>query len=113
MSKILIDDRDQKFVLFEQLKIGKFSESKLYSDFYSETYTMVINEAQKLAQNAMMPVNAEGDSEGCTLKDVKFSVPKSFHPRPILLKIRVRQRMFIIKEQMPCKWLPHPGSGID
>ena len=62
---------------------------------------------------AMMPVNAEGDSEGCTSKDVKFSVPKSFHPRPSLLKIRVRERMFIIKEQMPCKWLPHPVSGID
>jgi len=79
MSNTLIDDRDQKFILFEQLEIGKFSESELYSDFDSETYIMVLNEAQKLAQNAMMPVYAEGDLEGCTLKDGKVSVPKSFH----------------------------------
>jgi alkylation response protein AidB-like acyl-CoA dehydrogenase len=79
MSKILIDDRDQKFVLFEQLEIGKFAESKLYSDFDTDTYNMVINEAQKLAQNAMMPANAEGDSEGCALKDGEVSVPSSFH----------------------------------
>jgi len=79
MSNTLIDDRDQKFILFEQLDIGKFSESELYSDFDSEICTMVLNEAQKLAQNAMMPVYAEGDTEGCTLKAGKVSVPKSFH----------------------------------
>jgi alkylation response protein AidB-like acyl-CoA dehydrogenase len=79
MSRLLIDDRDQKFVLFEQLEIEELSESTLYSEFDSETYNMVLNEAQKLAQNEMMPVNAEGDSEGCTLKDGKVSVPKSFH----------------------------------
>ena len=41
MAKLLIDDRDQKFVLFEQLKIGKLSESKLYADFDEEVYAMV------------------------------------------------------------------------
>jgi alkylation response protein AidB-like acyl-CoA dehydrogenase len=79
MSKLLIDDRDQRFVLFEQLKIEELSESTLYSEFDSETYNMVLNEAQKLAQNEMMPVNAECDSEGCILRDGKVSVPKSFH----------------------------------
>ncbi len=79
MSRLLIDDRDQKFVLFEQLEIQKLSESTLYAEFDFETYNMVLNEAQKLAQNEMMPVNAECDSEGCTLKNGKVSVPKSFH----------------------------------
>ncbi|MDB9823199.1 acyl-CoA dehydrogenase, partial [Deltaproteobacteria bacterium] len=49
------------------------------ADFDAETYNMVLNEAQKLAQKAMMPVNADGDSEGCTLKDGNVSIPKSFH----------------------------------
>lgn len=39
MAKLLIDDRDQKFVLFKQLEIGKLSESKLYADFDEEVYT--------------------------------------------------------------------------
>ena len=79
MSKILIDDRDQKFVLFEQLEIGKFSESEIYSEFDAELYTMVLDEAQKLALNAMMPANSIGDSEGCVLKDGNVTIPKIFH----------------------------------
>lgn len=79
MSKILIDDRDQKFVLFEQLEIGKLSESELYSDFDTELYSMVLDEAQKLALNAMMPANSIGDTEGCVLKDGKVTIPKVFH----------------------------------
>jgi alkylation response protein AidB-like acyl-CoA dehydrogenase len=79
MAKLLIDDRDQKFVLFEQLEIGKLSESKLYSDFDDEVYAMVLGEAQKLALKAMMPANSIGDSEGCVLKDGKITIPKVFH----------------------------------
>ena len=79
MSSMLIDERDQKFVLFEQLEIDRLSESEIYSDFDAEMYNMVLNEAQKLAEKAMMPVNAEGDNEGCSLKDGNVSVPKSFH----------------------------------
>ena len=79
MAKLLIDDRDQRFVLFEQLGIGKLSESKLYSDFDEEVYAMVLGEAQKLATKAMMPTNSIGDSEGCVLKDGNVSVPECFH----------------------------------
>jgi alkylation response protein AidB-like acyl-CoA dehydrogenase len=79
MAKLLIDDRDQKFVLFEQLEIGKLSESELYSEFDTELYAMVLDEAQKLAFNAMMPANSIGDTEGCVLKDGKVTIPKVFH----------------------------------
>jgi alkylation response protein AidB-like acyl-CoA dehydrogenase len=79
MAKLLIDDRDQKFVLFEQLDIGKLSESELYSEFDTDVYTMVLDEANKLATNAMMPANSIGDTEGCVLKDGNVSVPKVFH----------------------------------
>jgi alkylation response protein AidB-like acyl-CoA dehydrogenase len=78
MAKLLIDDRDQKFVLFEQLEIGKLSESALYSEFDTDVYSMVLDEAQKLATNAMMPANSIGDTEGCVLKDGNVSVPKVF-----------------------------------
>jgi alkylation response protein AidB-like acyl-CoA dehydrogenase len=79
MAKLLIDDRDQKFVLFEQLEIGKLSESDLYSEFDNDVYGMVLDEAQKLATNAMMPANSIGDAEGCVLKDGNVTVPKVFH----------------------------------
>lgn len=79
MANLLIDDRDQRFVLFEQLEIGKLSESKLYSDFDEDVYKMVLGEAQKLATKAVAPTNSTTDSEGCVFKDGKVSVPACFH----------------------------------
>ena len=79
MADILVDERDQRFVLFEQFQIDKFSESEIYSDFDTETYHTVLSQAKKLATVVMMPTNKEGDTEGCLLRDGKVSVPKSFH----------------------------------
>lgn len=79
MADLLVDERDQKFVLFEQFDLGAFSESEIYAEFDSEIYTMVLNEAKKLAENAMMPTNADSDEEGTRFKDGKVSVPASFH----------------------------------
>jgi len=79
MADLLVDERDQKFVLFEQFEIGTFSESEIYAEFDSEIYTMVLNEAKKLAENVTMPTNSEGDTEGARFQDGKVSVPKSFH----------------------------------
>ena len=79
MADILVDEKDQKFILFEQFQIDKFSESEIYSEFDSETYNTVLNQAKKLATSAMMPTNAASDTEGCLFRDGKVSVPKSFH----------------------------------
>ena len=79
MSKLLIDDRDQMFVLFEQLEIQKLSDSEVYSEFDEETYRMILREAEKLATNTMMPTCSETDSIGCILKDGKVIVPEFFH----------------------------------
>ena len=56
MADILVDEKDQKFILFEQFQIDKFSESEIYSEFDSETYNTVLNQAKKLATTTMMPV---------------------------------------------------------
>lgn len=79
MKNLLIDKRDQMFVLFEQLKIQSLSNSKLYSEFDEDMYRMVLTEAEKLATNAMMPTYSETDSKGCVLKDGKVTVPEVFH----------------------------------
>ncbi len=78
MAKLLVDDRDQKFVLFEQLDIGNYAESELYSEFDEDMYRMVLSEAEKLATNAMMPSNFISDSQGCRLKDGKVILPDCY-----------------------------------
>ncbi len=79
MADLLVDERDQRFVLFEQLQIDTFSKSELYSEFDAATYSQVLKQARKLATTAMMPANAAGDTEGCHLENGKVTVPKPFH----------------------------------
>jgi alkylation response protein AidB-like acyl-CoA dehydrogenase len=79
MADMLVDERDQRFVLFDQFEVEKLSESELFAEFDGETYKTVLSQAKKLATTAMMPANSVGDTEGCTLTDGKVSVPEAWH----------------------------------
>ncbi|MEW6333906.1 MAG: acyl-CoA dehydrogenase [Thermodesulfobacteriota bacterium] len=79
MSNLLVNERDQAFLLFEQLGIEKLFETEAFKDFNREDAVMMMNEAKKMAVNVILPTYAEGDKEGCTFKDGKVSVPKCYH----------------------------------
>ncbi len=79
MSNLLVNTRDQQFVLFEQLGIEKLFESEAFKDFSKDDLLMILNEAEKFAVNVIAPTLAEGDKEGCTIKNGNVSVPKCFH----------------------------------
>ncbi|MEE9911502.1 MAG: acyl-CoA dehydrogenase [Deltaproteobacteria bacterium] len=78
MSNLLVNTRDQQFVLFEQLGIEKLFEYEAYKDFSKDDLSMILNEAEKLAVNVLAPCNKEGDEEGCHIKDGVVTVPKCF-----------------------------------
>ncbi len=79
MSNLLVNTRDQQFVLFEQLGIEKLFESEAFKDFTKEDLLMVLKEAEKFAVNEVAPTLAEGDKEGAQFKDGKVSAPKCYH----------------------------------
>lgn len=79
MSNLLVDERDTKFVLYEQLGIEKLCKTDKYSEFSRETFDMMLDAAQKLAENELWPANADGDSIGVRLRDGQVRVPESFH----------------------------------
>ncbi|MCD6292912.1 MAG: acyl-CoA dehydrogenase [Deltaproteobacteria bacterium] len=79
MGNGLVNVRDQKFVLFEQIGIDKLFNSEKYGDYTSDDANMMLGEAEKLAVNVMAPTYAEGDQEGCTFVDGKVKVPACFH----------------------------------
>ncbi len=79
MGNGLVNVRDQKFILFEQLGIDKLFNSEKYGDYTNDDANMLLGEAEKLAVNEMEPTYAEGDKEGCTLIDGKVKVPSCFH----------------------------------
>lgn len=79
MGNMLVNMRDQQFVLFEQLGIEKLFETELFKDFTKDDLMMILNEAEKFAVNEIAPTLAEGDKEGCHLKDGQVHIPKCFH----------------------------------
>lgn len=79
MSNLLVNTRDQLFILFEQLGIEKLLENEMFADFSKEVVLMLLKESEKLAVNDLLPAYTVGDKEGCTFKDGKVSVPACFH----------------------------------
>jgi alkylation response protein AidB-like acyl-CoA dehydrogenase len=78
MGNSLVSMRDQQFVLFEQLGIDGLFASEKFKDFSSDVIQMMLNEAEKMAVNTILPTYADSDRVGCHLKDGKVSTPDSF-----------------------------------
>jgi alkylation response protein AidB-like acyl-CoA dehydrogenase len=78
MSNLLVNMRDQQFVLFEQLQMEKLFSSELFSAFSKDDALMMQKEAEKMAINVILPTYAAGDKEGCELKSGKVIIPACF-----------------------------------
>ncbi len=79
MANLFVDERDVKFVLFEQLDIEQLSNTTKYAEYSREMYDMVLEQAWKLAEKEMAPANRHGDLEGCVWEDGMVRVPTSYH----------------------------------
>ncbi|MBI4705278.1 MAG: acyl-CoA dehydrogenase [Deltaproteobacteria bacterium] len=79
MADFVADIRDIKFTLFEQLDIDKLTATERYGAFGRQDMELILDEAYKLAREAMAPISAAVDREGCTIKDGKVTVPQVMH----------------------------------
>ena len=77
MGNLLVNTRDQQFVLFEQFGMDKIFASEEYGGYSKDDILMIMNEAEKMAVNVIFPTLKEGE-EGCHLKDGQVTVPKCF-----------------------------------
>jgi alkylation response protein AidB-like acyl-CoA dehydrogenase len=57
---------DINFILFDVLQAHQLSEYSRFEDATKETARLIIEEAAKLAEHALWPINQVGDREGCT-----------------------------------------------
>jgi hypothetical protein len=78
MANLLVDEPDVAFVLYEQLNIEKLCETPKYSEFSREIFDMVLDAAQKFAENELWPINSDGDKKGGRLESGQTRVPESF-----------------------------------
>ena len=79
MASLIIDPRDQKFVLYEMLNVEDLCKSPLYTDFSRDLFDMTLTEAERFATGVVFPCLAEGDREGCRLENGNVHIPKCFH----------------------------------
>ena len=69
--------KDMLFVLDEVLKISE-SDIPGYDDLDRETVQAILDEAGKLSENVLAPLNPVGDSQGCTLENGVVRTPEGF-----------------------------------
>ena len=84
MGNLILDERDQAFVLYEMLEMQELCDTKKYAEFSRDMFDMILSEAQKFAVEEIFPTLEESDKEGCRLENGQVYVPACFH-RPYKL----------------------------
>ncbi len=79
MSNLLVDPRDQKFVLHEMLNIRQLCETEAFGHLTAETMDASLQAALEMAMKESYPVMAEADREGCRLENGEVRSPRCYH----------------------------------
>jgi hypothetical protein len=79
MSQQLVDRQDQDFVIWEQINCAEILSHEKYREFNPKTCSLIINEARALAIKELLPLLAEGDTEGVRFENGTVKVPQGFH----------------------------------
>lgn len=80
MKNLLVNRRDQQFVLFEMLDLEKeLCAAERFAEYPREVIDMTLDVAHKLAVEEVYPTLMEADREGCRLDGGSVRVPRCFH----------------------------------
>jgi alkylation response protein AidB-like acyl-CoA dehydrogenase len=78
MRNLLVNERDQKFVLHEQLQIEELGNTSLYGHISKEIVDLSLGAAVDLAIKESYPIMAKADREGCRIENGSVYVPTVF-----------------------------------
>ncbi|MCA1909651.1 MAG: acyl-CoA dehydrogenase C-terminal domain-containing protein [Magnetospirillum sp.] len=70
--------RDMRFVLYELMGGDELSQLPGYEEFTRDLIDPVLEEAAKVCEQVLHPLNRSGDEEGCTLENGVVRTPKGF-----------------------------------
>jgi alkylation response protein AidB-like acyl-CoA dehydrogenase len=80
MGNALVNTRDQKFILYEQIGIEKLFSFEKFQDFSRDIIDMMLNEAEKFAVEEILPTFDVGDKQDpAVFEDGKAYAPKCYH----------------------------------
>ncbi len=70
--------RDMRYVLFELLGGDALTSLPGFEDFSRDTIDAVLEEAAKICEQVLQPLNRSGDEEGCAFENGVVRTPKGF-----------------------------------
>jgi butyryl-CoA dehydrogenase len=70
--------RDMRFVFYELFDGAALSALPGFEDFTPDLIDPVLEEAAKICQDVLHPLNRSGDEEGCVLEKGEVRTPKGF-----------------------------------
>src|SRR3546814_7471520 len=70
--------RDMRFVLHELLDVAQIAELPGYAEATPDLVDSILDEAAKLAEEVLAPLNRAGDEEGCRYENGVVTAPPSF-----------------------------------
>ena len=70
--------RDMRFVMFELMQGDEIAALPGYEEFTRDLIDPVLEEAAKICEQVLFPLNRSGDEEGCTLENGVVRTPKGF-----------------------------------
>lgn len=70
--------RDMRFVLNELHQDDGFGDLPVHEEFTQDLTDAVLEEAAKLCQDVLLPINLSGDAEGCQYENGVVRTPKGF-----------------------------------
>ena len=70
--------KDYKFLIKDFLNSGSAESVLKNSDIELEDLDMILDEAAKLCEETLLPINQSGDTEGCSFEKGKVTTPKGF-----------------------------------
>ena len=79
MANLLVDGRDQEFILYEMLNVEELCQYPVFADFSRDMFDMVFTEAEKLSKEVIFPTLHAFDKDGAYLDKDGVHVPKAMH----------------------------------
>tara|TARA_R110002094_G_scaffold118586_2_gene113947 strand:+ start:854 stop:1111 length:258 start_codon:yes stop_codon:yes gene_type:complete len=70
--------RDMMFVLNEVINVSELAQLSAFEDATPDIVQGVIDEAAKIIENTIAPLNETGDREGCQFDNGSVSAPVGF-----------------------------------
>ena len=70
--------RDIRFLTSDVLQIANQDNLPGFADATPDIVDAILEEASKIAQEVLHPLNQSGDAEGCSLKDGAVATPSGF-----------------------------------